>query len=135
MTTQRGPGGVDPSGWLSGTHERLGSLAGSAESDDGLLGAQISTAGLQNITIDPRAMRMPSEDLAEAVVAVVKRAEADLDRQRRELMAELGVGDAIPDLSESMASLERLRSRLDQGQSDVRAVFEEFQRQMGPQSR
>ena len=69
--------------------QRLGDLVGRAESEDGRVRAAFSpTAGLPELVIDPRAMRLGSEELAEVIMAVVAEAVRDLDRQRLEAAQE-----------------------------------------------
>jgi hypothetical protein len=111
--------------------QQVADVTGSAESDDGLLRAAVDAGGLCELDIDPRAMRLPSVDLAAAVVAVSRRAEADLGHRRAERLRDLGVHTPPVDLDESLARLQQLRSLVESGHGDMRAVFERFQRESG----
>jgi hypothetical protein len=109
----------------------LAGILGEASSDDGLLVAKVGAGGLAELTIEPRAMRMPSVDLAAAIVELTRRAREDLDRRRQERAAELGVGQVGVDLDESMARLDRLRGLVAESQGDVRRVYERFRAETG----
>jgi hypothetical protein len=115
--------------------DQIGALRGTAESDDGLLKAVVGPNGLEDLIIESRAMRMASQDLAAALVEVVRNAESDIRRRRAEILSELGVDGGMPDMAETLSSLELLQSKLTASQGDVRQIFEEFQRQVRPQQR
>lgn len=69
--------------------ERAAELEGHAESADRRIKVTCTTAGgVSDIQIDPRAMRMPAADFAEALKNLIKEATDDLHRQLSELMAE-----------------------------------------------
>lgn len=106
-------------------------LTGTATSDDGLLRAVADGGGLRELVIDPRAMRMPSVDLAAAVVALARRAAEDLTGAREERLRDLGVERAPVDLDESLAGLQQLRALVESGHGDMRAVYERFRREAG----
>src|SRR5579859_6365727 len=74
--------------------DQLAQLVGRAESPDGLVRAEFTDAdGLSGLVVNPRAMRLTSEELSELIVRVSRAARADLDGQRREAMrAVLGPG-------------------------------------------
>lgn len=79
-------------------HRQSAELVGRAESADGLIAATWNAVdGLQELTLDPRAMRMSSVDLAAEVVAVTVAACADLGRQRDRLSAQFGPEKSLPD--------------------------------------
>jgi hypothetical protein len=109
----------------------LAGILGTATSDDGLLIAKVGAGGLEELTIEPRAMRMPSVDLAAAIVELARRAREDLDRRRQERADELGVGRVGVDLDESLARLDRLRGLVAESQGDVRRVYERFRGETG----
>jgi hypothetical protein len=110
---------------------QLSEAVGEAATDNGQLRAKVGAAGLQELVIDPRAMRMPSSDLAAAIVEITRRARDDLDRRREQLAAELGVARDGVDLDESLARLEQLRAMVAGGHGDMRRVFERFRERSG----
>lgn len=106
--------------------DQLAQVTGEASSDNGFVRAVVGITGLQALVLDPRAMRMPSEDLAAAVVTVTAQARDALDQRRIERARELGIAQDRPDLDESLAQLSRLQSLVQESQGDARRVFERF---------
>lgn len=111
--------------------DQLNDIAGEATTDDGLIRAAVGAQGLQDLRLDPRAMRMPSEDLAKAIVAVAAAARDDLFVRRAERARELGLPTQPPSLDDSLAQLATLKGLVDESQGDARRVFERFQQQTG----
>jgi DNA-binding protein YbaB len=69
--------------------ERAAELTGRAESKDRRVKVACTVAGgVTDIEIDPRAMRMPAAEFAEILKTLIREANADLQRQLSELMAE-----------------------------------------------
>jgi DNA-binding protein YbaB len=69
--------------------ERAAELKGHAESKDRRITVTCTTSGgVSDIDIDPRAMRMPAAEFAETLKTLIREANADLQRQLSELMAE-----------------------------------------------
>jgi DNA-binding protein YbaB len=69
--------------------ERAVELKGYAESKDRRITVTCTTnGGVSDIDIDPRAMRMPAAEFAETLKALIREANADLQKQLSELMAE-----------------------------------------------
>ncbi|MFC4913381.1 YbaB/EbfC family nucleoid-associated protein [Actinomadura gamaensis] len=69
--------------------ERLRDVVGRARSEDGAVAVECAGGqGLTGLVIDPRAMKLGSQELAETVVRLVREATADLRRQTAELMRE-----------------------------------------------
>jgi DNA-binding protein YbaB len=69
-------------------------IRGTAESADGMIRATVAPGSrLESVALDPRAMRMASESLAEEITRTVNAAFADL----RERAAEAGSGVGAPD--------------------------------------
>jgi hypothetical protein len=108
---------------------QLAEVVGEAATEDGLLQAKVGAAGLRDLVIAPRAMRMPSTDLAAAIVELARQAREDLDQRRQELAAELGVARGGVDLDESLARLEQLRALVADSHGDMRRVYERFREQ------
>lgn len=109
----------------------LAEVIGEAATEDGLLRVSVGVAGLRELVIAPRAMRMPSVDLAAAIVDLSRQAREDLDRRRRERAAELGIAPGGVDLDESQARLEQLRSAVADSHGDLRRAYERFRAQTG----
>lgn len=77
---------------------QLAAVRGSAESADGRIRAEVMPGGLlQSLELDPRARRMDSEALAQAIVAVVRAASEDATSKSSELMESVlpGAGASI----------------------------------------
>ncbi|MCW2947173.1 MAG: hypothetical protein JWR24_3890 [Actinoallomurus sp.] len=119
--------------------ETLSSLVGTAKSKDGRVRAESDNAsGLRKLTIDPRAMRMASEELAEMIVRVVADATADLRRKsQEEVQGVMGGGKFDPKASreqvkEALASFERTavdaRSEMERVQRRLADATQEFNR-------
>lgn len=74
---------------LQELQERIGTLVGRAESDDGRISVAYSEPrGVHDLRLDPRALRMPSEDLAATIERLVNEAREDLKRQTAEVAQE-----------------------------------------------
>jgi len=74
---------------------RVASMVGRAESPDGHVMAGYGSAqGLLELHLDPRAMRMPSADLAATILRVADAARQDLARQIQQAVRET-YGDAF----------------------------------------
>lgn len=106
----------------------LADIVGEATSDDGLITAVVGPRGLQGLTFDPRVMRTPSADLADAVVMVAQRASEDFIARRAEKVAEVGAAER-PSLDESLQQLDRLDDMIRSGRGDARTIFERFRDQ------
>jgi DNA-binding protein YbaB len=88
--------------------ERTEGLVGKAESEDGRVTVEYKATGdIAALKIDPRAMRMQSEELAAAILATISAAAADL----RDKMNEV-VKDLLPE-RERTFDLEATRRQLD----------------------
>jgi hypothetical protein len=110
---------------------RLAEVVGTAATDNSQVRVTVGAEGLQELVIEPRAMRMASTDLAATIVELTRQAREDLGRRRDELAAELGVPRGGVDLDESLARLEQLRELVAGGHGDLRAAFERFREQAG----
>jgi DNA-binding protein YbaB len=95
-------------------------VLGTAEAADGLVKVIAETGKLSKIELNPRAMRLPSEDLAEAIVEAANAALADLAAKAGSetgLVADPAALDAR--LSELQDQSVRQMSRYMQGISEV----------------
>lgn len=91
-------------------------VRGHADSADGHVHVEWGQGGPTGLTIDPRALRMPSEDLAEAVRSTVAAAIAD---HRQRTMDALRDADLLPDAAEVQTSLEQAQGQLGTAQEDL----------------
>ncbi len=73
----------------------LAELVGTAADRDGLVQVEMGSAGLKNLHLHPKAMRLTSGELAERIQLVIAEASADLRRKVTEAMQEL-FGDDNP---------------------------------------
>ncbi|SDK24076.1 YbaB/EbfC DNA-binding family protein [Nonomuraea maritima] len=66
----------------------LAELVGRAEDEDGLVTVEFGGTGLKDLRLHPKAMRLPSGELAARIKEVLEEASADLRRQVSEAMEE-----------------------------------------------
>jgi DNA-binding protein YbaB len=109
---------------MGGIQEKLSSLVGVAESEDGRIRAEADTGrGLKKLTIDPRAMRLGSEELAEVITEVVADAIADL-RQQTQAAVQEGMGERKFDPKASQARIQEVRESFDRVAVDAQSEME-----------
>jgi DNA-binding protein YbaB len=119
--------------------ERMAGLTGSAESSDGRVKVVCTSADpLAELHLDPRAMRMGSEELAAAIRQVSRQAREDLDRQANLIAEETYGQDENP--MEALRDPERLKKNLDEVQdmfkqagNDTQAMMDLLRRGLGVQ--
>ncbi|GGO72984.1 YbaB/EbfC family nucleoid-associated protein [Nonomuraea cavernae] len=71
---------------LSGVMEQIGDVRGQATGAGDRITVQVSSSGeLTSLRIDPRAMKMGSEELAEAILDAARRATEDAARRLMDL--------------------------------------------------
>lgn len=110
--------------------ETLTSLVGVAESGDGRVRAESDSAsGLKKLTIDPRAMRMGSEELAETITKVVAEAMADLRRQTQEAVQRV-MGDKKTTPKDAKARIDEARASFDRIAIDAQSEMERLRRRL-----
>ncbi len=113
--------------------DKVRDLVGRASSDDGYVrAAYTNAAGLSELVLEPKAMRLPSQDLAALIVELTAQARADLDRQRAEVLADLDLGSDI-DLERSAALLSELSNAYAGSMSEIQSVFTQFRDGLGRQ--
>jgi DNA-binding protein YbaB len=104
--------------------ERTSRLTGQAESSSGHVRVTSSADDpVAELHIDPRAMRMPAEDLSAAIRATIAEARRDLDRQIEELTA-FEYGESMNPL-EAMKNKESMKRTL----GEVQGMFEKTGRE------
>lgn len=112
---------------LRSARERIAALSGTGSAADGRVSATWAAGtGLDQLHIDPRAMRMSSDDLAAAVKLAVVSAISDLRRQTTEVLQEEtgvppdGAISRIADLRESFTSeMGEIAARIDEARRQM----------------
>ena len=131
---QAGAASADPearAAELRRLRDEVAALVGEASDDNGYITATwTSEKGFAGLTLDPRAMRMPSMDLSAEIVRVTALAREDFEARRRELAEAFGPVPGI-DLDEAQANIDDIRANLTQSLGDVQGMMEQFRRQMG----
>lgn len=75
--------------------QQINQVRGKAQTDDERVRVEVGSMGqLESIELDPRAMRMPSEDLAKTIVDLSKAAAEDAAVQTRKAMETL-LGEGV----------------------------------------
>jgi len=102
---------------LAALQETLADLAGKAESPDGRIRVECTVAETPaKLELDPRAMRMGSQELAEAITALIREATSDLKRQLQEALAGSFDGQGL------QAGREMAREQMTEALSNFRRV-------------
>ena len=106
----------------------LAGLTGRAEAADGQVVVEWTAQGLSELELNPRAMRLPSSDLAEAIKAALRDAIADLREKTRAALSDAGIGaSSALSAGEVQAQLAQLRERTIDG---ARQTVSELDRAM-----
>lgn len=92
---------------------------GNATSEDGRIEVEWSEAGgIDELVIDPRAMRLTSDELAAQIALIVNAARAQAQEQIATLVAD-ATDDGAPDPREVVAQLPDLQEQLDEIMRDT----------------
>lgn len=142
-----GPGGMDFNEVLRNSRERMAKVSEARERMTGLTGRAESTDGrikvgstsedpLAELEIDPRAMRMGSEELAAAIRQTTRLARADLDRQAKEIIDELYAGDQNPmdvlrDSDQLKKNLGDMQEMFGKAGDDAQAMIDQLRKGLG----
>jgi DNA-binding protein YbaB len=117
--------------------QAIAGLVGHAESEDGLVRLGFSpTGGLTELSIEPRAMRMGSDNLARLITDLFRQAMADLDRQKQEVARET-LGDnfdqaaARPDAKAMEGALKGMSETVESAGQNITALMEQLRRRLG----
>jgi DNA-binding protein YbaB len=115
-------GMIDQLSRLRDVREQLAELHAEGEAADGLVGVTVGPTGaLTNVRIDPRAMRLDSQTLAEAVMEAARQATSHASERAGELFAGISTGldmgalmttgttPTAGDADDPAAAIERLR--------------------------
>lgn len=142
-----GPGGMDFNEVLRNSRERMAKVTEARERMTGLTGRAESTDGrikvastaedpLAELQIDPRAMRMGSEELAAAIRQVARLARTDLDRQGQEITDELyGDGqdpmDVLRNQDQLKKNLSDMQEMFGKAGNDAQAMIDQLRQGLG----
>lgn len=112
---------------MRAARERLESLTGTGTAADGRVRVTWTAAtGIDQLHLDPRAMRMPSEELAAAIKQAITEAMADLRRQTAEvLQTETGTS-----AGGSVAKIQEMREAFGSQMDEITARIDEARRRM-----
>ncbi len=101
-----------------GTAEQFGSIRASGEAGDGLVRVEVDGGGqVLDLTLDPRAMRLPAWELAAAVRSALQQAQTTARAEAEELASQLGM---------TVPSRERLAASLDEGTASAERRLNEY---------
>ncbi|GAA4991402.1 YbaB/EbfC family nucleoid-associated protein [Actinopolymorpha pittospori] len=105
---------------------KLGSIEGAGETADGRVRVRVISGAVRALEIDPRAMRMASEDLAAAVLEAIQLATDDANRKMAEIfeMVAPGAGASITGLGDPTKASESP----DSIQASIDGIIESLQR-------
>ncbi|MEV1174309.1 YbaB/EbfC family nucleoid-associated protein [Nonomuraea sp. NPDC049784] len=81
---------------LAGLQERINSIRGTGTGADGMIVVGADSSGrIDSIQLNPRVMRLASQDLAGELLRAVSGAQDDCARQTHDLIAEAGVSTSV----------------------------------------
>ncbi|MGW0231537.1 YbaB/EbfC family nucleoid-associated protein [Actinopolymorpha singaporensis] len=107
---------------------RIAELTGSATSDDERITVTYTEAnGIESIQLDPRVMRMASEDLAAALVQVANAARADMREQMQRVVDETIGEEGQPDLAELAANAAQMEAAMNEFMRDTMTMESDLQ--------
>ncbi|MET8138839.1 YbaB/EbfC family nucleoid-associated protein [Sphaerisporangium sp. NPDC005288] len=114
---------------------RTAELVGRATDKDGHVTVEYTGQGLQELELNPRAMRLPSADLAALIKTVVHDAGRDLERQTNELMEELFGAEDNPmrllrDPEAALAQVKQAEAAYDRTFEEVMADLDQIRRRL-----
>lgn len=108
----------------------LGQIKGVGEGAGGKVKARTDADGrVIQVTLDPRAMRLSSQDLAEEITLAVQRAQDDGDAQRERLLgASVGEGPQTPDkvMEQFEDVLQSFNRVMDEQESKIDRILREL---------
>ncbi|MFI5841167.1 YbaB/EbfC family nucleoid-associated protein [Catenuloplanes sp. NPDC051500] len=101
---------------------RLGELRAGGSAANGLVRAEVDGVGrVVDVHLDARAMRLASQELAEAVVAALREAQAAARERGAEMVA-------MPDREEQLAASVRAVEQVDRRMHEIVSILDEVAR-------
>ncbi|GAB2458153.1 hypothetical protein [Jatrophihabitans fulvus] len=110
----------------------LAGIVGSAETDDGFVRVECNAAGVSDLTLNPRAMRMVSEDLAASIRETIDAASADYRKKTLEALQEAGI---MPSPEQQRADIKAATAQLGQAQQELDRSLREAAAAIGTANR
>lgn len=114
--------------------ESMASLIGRGEDRDGLVTVEFTAAGLHELKLNPKAMRLSSGELAEKIKTAIADASQDLQRQASDLMADVyGDDNPMNYVNNPEAAMENIRmaqSSFDRTFDDVIGELDRISRRL-----
>lgn len=112
---------------MRAAQERIATLVGTGTAaEDKVRVTWAAATGLDQLHLDPRAMRMPSEELSAAIKQAIKTAMTDLQRKTAEVMKE----EAGVDPANSSAAIQQAQDAFNSQMSEINARVEQARRAM-----
>ncbi|MWA00801.1 hypothetical protein F8568_010500 [Actinomadura sp. LD22] len=119
---------------LSASTEEMVNLTATGEAAGGLIKATVDSSGrIKRIALNPRALRMDSETLAESLIEAIGAAQDDARDRVQEMVAELMAATGLPAKVDTEAVLEKVgaigdatRRRFDEHHDDLNEVRRAF---------
>jgi DNA-binding protein YbaB len=114
---------------------RLADIVGTAATEDGQIKVGWRGDAPSDLQIHPRAMRMPSADLAQTILRLIREAKADVQRRSEEIMAEVygeeNPADLVADPEVLQRSLEAMRLSFTGAVNESMDLIKQLQRRLG----
>lgn len=114
---------------------RVTEIVGTAATEDGQIKVAWRGDGPSDLEIHPRAMRMPSGELAQTIMRLIHAARADVQRRRDEIMAEVygeeNPADLAVDPEVMQRSLEAMRLSFTGAVDESMDLIKQLQRRFG----
>ncbi|MEU6751129.1 YbaB/EbfC family nucleoid-associated protein [Spirillospora sp. NPDC046719] len=119
---------------LSASTEEMVNLTATGEAAGGLIKATVDSSGrIQRIALNPRALRMDSETLAESLIEAIGAAQDGARDRVQEMVTELMAATGLPAKVDTEAVLEKVgaigdaaRRRFDEHHDDLNEVRRAF---------
>ncbi|MEQ4717513.1 YbaB/EbfC family nucleoid-associated protein [Nonomuraea sp. B19D2] len=113
--------------------EEVGAAVGRATTADGLISVECTAeGGVSRLDIDPRAKRMSVHDMSVEILAAIREADADLQRQLSAIMTSSfgGLGEAMgdPDTAQALAEAQQAYERM---MSDAMGELDRMRKKLG----
>lgn len=97
-------------------------ITGVAASEDERIKVTFSESdGLRNLVLDPRVLRLPSEDLAHEIIRIVNQARDDARKQLQQLVAD-SAQDGLPDPESVLEKMPEIERSVDELMRDSQAM-------------
>lgn len=99
---------------------KIDQVTGTATSDDERIQVSFSeSAGVTSLTLDPRVLRMPSEDLAAEIMRLVNAARQDTHAQIQVVLDDTLGDDARPDMDQINEQVTQMKQQMNEFMRDT----------------